>query len=225
MADDTFSLEEIKRWHTPKQVLDLLPDNLRPGLKREEIAHRMQAGTIRVGALRMKTEAEEHHGVIINPVAWAKWAFLAQDGSADGFWEGASFHKFMPSGQGFAEPHLIQFFGVRLHSGDIATMFAELGLSVSATSPPGLLAAALDAFQSPPVAPYPASTAPKPALSDAHLRAWWAFYVAVTTQASETEENAIAHVARCFPSHSVSRPRIRQLRGKGKRGPKPQVAE
>lgn len=143
MADDNFSLEDIQGWHTPKQVEDLLPDHWSKRLKREQIAHRMQAGTIRTGALRMVSEADEHHGVIINATMWERWGFLAEDGSAESFWEGASFQKFVPSRRGFSDQHLIQLFGVRLHPGDVSTMFLELGVSVSATSRPGMLAAAL----------------------------------------------------------------------------------
>jgi hypothetical protein len=66
----------------------------------------------------------------------------------------------------------------------------------------------------------------KPALSPKHLEAWWVFYKAVTAAKDETEDNAIAHVARCFPNHSVKRSRIRELRGKAeKRGPKTDLAE
>jgi hypothetical protein len=150
MADDGFSLEDIQGWHTPKQVEDLLPDHWSPSLRRTEIAHRMQAGTIRVGALRMVSETGEHHGVIIKPAAWAKWGFLAQDGSAEGFWQGASFQKFMAAGRGFNDQHLVRFFGVRLHRGDVSAMFVELGLHVAPTSPQGRLAAAVTSISKAP---------------------------------------------------------------------------
>jgi hypothetical protein len=60
-----------------------------------------------------------------------------------------------------------------------------------------------------------------PRVSDAHLRAWFEFYKAVHSTAEDTEERAVVFARHCFPGKSVSRDRIRALRGSVKRGPKP----
>ena len=65
----------------------------------------------------------------------------------------------------------------------------------------------------------------KTVVSDAHLRAWWAFYRAVRPENQQTEDDAMAHFQRCFPRNSVTRVRIRALRGPQKSGPKGNAAE
>ena len=59
-----------------------------------------------------------------------------------------------------------------------------------------------------------------PAVSDAHLQAWFDFYKAITAQAEDTEGHAWSHARRCFPGKTVSRDRVRTLRGSQRRGPK-----
>jgi hypothetical protein len=59
-----------------------------------------------------------------------------------------------------------------------------------------------------------------PRVSDPHLKAWFDLYRQVYTGAAETEANAVASARGMFPSKSVSRDRIRALRGSQKRGPK-----
>ena len=59
-----------------------------------------------------------------------------------------------------------------------------------------------------------------PRVSDAHLRAWFEFYKAVTTGTEDTEDYAWSHARRCFPGKTVSRDRVRAIRGSQRRGPK-----
>ena len=115
-----------------------------------------------------------------------------------------------------------QFFGVRFNPVDLQRMFDDLG---------GI--PAVSAFVTPPLAPtinatVPVATKlavpPKP-ISDSHLRAWWAFYQAVTPDSEDTEPYATKHFERCFPGHKVPRQKIRNLRGTRKSGPKPKTAE
>jgi hypothetical protein len=78
---------------------------------------------------------------------------------------------------------------------------------------------------SPPVeattGPEPEQKAPR--VADAHLRAWYEFYKTVTPEAEDTEDYAWGHAKRCFPDKTVSRDRVRDLRGSLKRGPKPKA--
>lgn len=59
-----------------------------------------------------------------------------------------------------------------------------------------------------------------PSVSPAHLQAWFNLYREVYKGKDDTEPNAIASAQGMFPGKSVSRQRIRDLRGKQKRGPK-----
>jgi hypothetical protein len=66
---------------------------------------------------------------------------------------------------------------------------------------------------------------PSRPVSEAHLEAWWAFYRKVRAEHEQSEEDAIAHFDQCFPDKSVTRNRIRGLRGRQKSGPKAKPAE
>ncbi len=182
MADEQFTLDETVWRHTPRQVLDLLPDHWSDDLKKGEIAVRMQAGAIRAAALNVVANGVQKGSATINPSMWLGWGYLADDRSARSFWEGASFAKSVSANSGFGGRSVMQLFGVRLHAGDISTMFRELAVQVSPSSPPGLLAAALEAF-TPPLKRLPAAkprnTAAAPAqltayLSDPEVAAWFA---------------------------------------------------
>jgi hypothetical protein len=73
------------------------------------------------------------------------------------------------------------------------------------------------------IAPEPSG---KPPLSAKNLAHWWSFYRAVTPPEKETEEWAQEYVRVCFPENTVTRARIRELRGKiQKSGRKPKLAE
>ena len=60
-----------------------------------------------------------------------------------------------------------------------------------------------------------------PRVSDAHLAVWYEFYKATHSVNEDTEDRAVEFARQCFPGKSVSRDRIRALRGAVKRGPKP----
>jgi hypothetical protein len=59
-----------------------------------------------------------------------------------------------------------------------------------------------------------------PRVADAHLKAWFEFYKAVHPPSEDTEDRALEFARQCFPGKSVSRDRVRELRGNVKRGPK-----
>jgi hypothetical protein len=60
-----------------------------------------------------------------------------------------------------------------------------------------------------------------PAVSQDHLKAWFGLYQKVYSGSADTEANAVASARGMFPGKSVSRDRIRELRGNQKRGRKP----
>jgi hypothetical protein len=59
-----------------------------------------------------------------------------------------------------------------------------------------------------------------PPVSDAHLRAWFDVFRQAYTGAADTEANALASARGMFPGKSVSRDKVRELRGEQKRGRK-----
>ena len=173
MAEEQPTLDETVWSHTPKQVLDLLPDDWSLDLKKREIASRMQAGTIRTAALRRVMDGEPQGSVTINPPMWLNWAYLANDGSADSFWRSASFAKIVGANTGFGDQVVVQLFGVRLHGADVSAMFHELGVKVSPGSPPGMMAVAVRATAMQPSIPSPKSPAPAASKVDPRLLSDW----------------------------------------------------
>jgi hypothetical protein len=80
--------------------------------------------------------------------------------------------------------------------------------------------------KAPPPAPAPAKPPAEPEqkgprVSDAHLAAWFDLYKQVYKGAEDTEDNALKSAQGMFLGKSVSRDRVRALRGSQKRGRKP----
>jgi hypothetical protein len=116
MADGDLTPEILANWYTPKQVFDLLPAVWTETLRRTEIAKRIQSGTIKVAALRAVTPKKEFTAVPIQPEMWKDWGYDAYDGSAEPFWDAASYEKYVTSSgsYGYGNTVLVRFFGVRL---------------------------------------------------------------------------------------------------------------
>jgi hypothetical protein len=60
-------------------------------------------------------------------------------------------------------------------------------------------------------------------VTDPHLQAWFEFYKKVHGEAEDTEDRALESARMNFPGKSVSRERVRALRGSQRRGPKKKV--
>ncbi len=164
--------DQLKLWKTPREVLDLLPDHWSLTLKQNEIATRIQAGTIKTAALRyVNPNNVESRCAKLSLKPWEKWGWAANDGSASPFWEGAS-DRFYTSAQGYGS-HLHQLFGIRLDPADISAMFLELGVKVSANSPTGCLAQAVLDYSPPP------ALRPLPTPDAASLDKAWAWFNAL----------------------------------------------
>jgi hypothetical protein len=71
--------------------------------------------------------------------------------------------------------------------------------------------------------PDDAEQSPLPRVSDHLLRKWHDLYKEAYPGSQDIEERAIASATGMFPGKSVSRQRVRDLRGAQKRGRKPQV--
>lgn len=66
---------------------------------------------------------------------------------------------------------------------------------------------------------------PKNPASDAALEAWWKLYQAVRQPHERNDDDMATHFDQCLPDKSVSRARLRTLRGNPKPGPKSPAAE
>lgn len=60
-----------------------------------------------------------------------------------------------------------------------------------------------------------------PQVSPAALKSWWATWSNDPTSTYASEKQILEAVKQAFPDNSVSRDRVRELRGPQKRGPKP----
>jgi hypothetical protein len=228
MADvKTINAAEYDVWIPPRIALMRLES-----ITRERaitaIAVRLLAGTLRIAARTLKRVERGHddqqdHYVVL------KGDIIAGLGFSDGFWTTGDLtviadrldhvgynHMAVPS-----RGPTVYLVGARFDPSGIEQICEQMGLDQNgqmpmAPAPPSSLAL-----------PAPVETSSKATLPEAHLKAWWTFYRAVTDPLAETEDYAREHVARCFPSHSVTRDRIRKLRGDGTPGPKsrPRTAE
>jgi hypothetical protein len=204
------SAEEFASWWSPLQATRYAVTCVGSlGTARNALWSRLYSGLIEAAAtattaqIGTQTPKSSRQPELIPPTFWR--AKSGQPGAE--FWNGSDIDFFI-------RDTLFEYFGVKLNPNDVRSTFlrapAELGAPKEDETP-----------KFPPE--LPAEPPQKgPPVADEHLRAWYDLYQKVYSgTAADTEGNAHASAQGMFPGKSVSRERIRALRGAQKRGRKP----
>lgn len=141
MSREPPTLEELETWPTPAQVIERLPQDWHPNHQRHELVNRLKSGTVQAVAFRRVFRGVVTPAEPVLSEYWKNFSYGAMDGSAEPFWQSASYTAYI-STRGYSDTPM-QFFGVRLRPEDISAMFKEMGIQASPTSPQGRLATAL----------------------------------------------------------------------------------
>ncbi len=226
------SEEEYRGWFEPGELLDALPADWSRQTKISNVANLLQDGLVRAVAEEIVSNGETAQLCALPHSIWRGWASMVDDA----FWDSGLREVFGDHKHYRGLP--FRAYRVRLERGA-----AETRLPLDGSPLSGQARAMAGANSEPSkklrhdAALTPLTTlggelidldkplATNPPLSEAHLQAWWAFYQAVRPSSEQTSNDMAEHIARCFPEHSVSRSRLRDLRGPQKRGPKPKAAE
>ena len=212
--DDGITAEELATWYTPKEASAYAVRMLGVKNGTNAIWQRLVAGQIQCAATHSSLgdwlgvpQAFSHPTLIPDGV----WKHLAPNGSD--LWGAGDANFFLASPERGGQAKTFHAFGIKLNPRD-----------VHATLPP------VPAKQERAPAVLPATPIEKPeiedlsqkgpAVSEEHLKAWFDLYRQVYSGAVDTEANALASARGMFPGKSVSRDRVRALRGTQKRGPK-----
>ena len=224
MTDDALTAEELASWVTPRKTLNhVLQFIKKEHLATEAIVLCLRGGAIKSAAKSSALEIDDKVApfsmIVRIPIGnWSEFSSLYY-GS---FWQTGDARLYLGNRNvriGDIAGKLIAatYFGVRFDPVGLNEWFAEMSIDpladdVSKNTP-------LRAVKTPGAAAPIAINGPR--VSDPLLRAWYELYQRAYPGADDTEPNAILSANGMFHGKSVSRDRIRVLRGQRKAGRKP----
>jgi hypothetical protein len=216
-ADREISAEELSSWWTPHQSASY--GTTCQGISDMKSAYnaiwqRLVGGLIEAAAASWSaTPAKGSPVPHMTPdfVPLRYWRDFTNSGSD--IW-GAGDARFYVVYQGGSTTY--RYFGIRLNPADVRKV-----LPAVRPPPPKQLVVTPKQETAEPTKIEPTEPTQKgPRVPDPHLKAWFDFYKAIHSSIEDTEDRALEHARQCFPGKSVSRDRVRALRGSVKRGPK-----
>jgi hypothetical protein len=211
-AEREITAEELEAWWTPSQALAYATTCVDGrNAAANAIWQRLVGGLIETVASTSSATPKDRAPV----PKWRPeliprrfWKLFSKHGSD--FW-GAGDAKFFLPGSGTSTVY--QGFGIKLFPADVRG-------TLPPPRPPPKQTWVKKAPEPEKPAEEPESEQKGPPVSEEHLKAWFALYRQVYSGPAETEANAVASARGMFQGKSVSRDRIRALRGTQKRGRK-----
>jgi hypothetical protein len=205
MVARQLTADEFAGWLMPSQAVEILKGKYASAhLAKETLLGRLTAGVALAACRKVvtKDEGRMHSGEFLC-MGIDDWSLVSTDNN---FWITGDLVRSRRTST--FDSTISSYFDVRFEPDGVHAIVAPLLGAGSAGPRPPFAAPAADPNQK------------GPRVSDAHLQAWFAFYKAVTPITEDTEDYAWTHARRCFPEKTVSRERVRDLRGSHKRGPK-----
>jgi hypothetical protein len=198
--------EEFARWLTPSRAVEMLYAVLQErGLSRQTLLNRLRGDMGRAAARRSVFQRDDTADSTSEYYEFHRDEWGGID-TSDAFWRtGDLIRSYRRYGTNGTDRH----YDVRFEPAGIEDIIATVSRT---TERVGSEAHAPDEVTN--------EATKGPRVSDAHLQAWFEFYKKVHIGPGDTEDRAVEFARRCFPDKSVSRDRIRALRGSLKRGPK-----
>jgi hypothetical protein len=228
MADDALTAADYVKWLTPLEALAAAHQAVGESNASSAIWERLRGGMIRSVAKYATTTltAQSPQGVQAwFPIPGGYWQHYQQAASAN-FWETGDARFHIPSPSDRILSRTVRCVGIRLNPVDIFETLppprqwptqAEPG-SPQIVSPPA--SRAESEAPRPPPGNGP-TVSERPRVPDPVLRDWYELYRRAYPGAEDTEATALKSAFGMFPGKSVSRGRVRELRGPQKIGRKP----
>jgi hypothetical protein len=204
-AGRELTAKDIAGWLTPSQAVEILSVAFQndDSISKKTLLGRLAGGLI----LAASAETTVDESVPVTRIFYGlipskDWSGI---GIYDDFWISGDLAYMRRYG---STERLVRHYGVKFEPHAVRAI-----IPIAAKEPFAIT-------QQTPAEPEPEPKGPR--VSDAHLQAWFEFYKKVHTGAEDTEDRAAESARVNFPGKSVSRGRIRALRGSLKRGPKKQ---
>ena len=193
--------EDIDNWLTPRQAVQLLRSVYEDRwLAEHTLLERLKGGMVQAIA-RNTTRSDRTDGAALVRISPEHWRYVNETSS---FWTtGDLVYTYR---RDIYDEVTFRHFDVRFEPEGVNAIIGSAAPDIAPT--PDLPEANEPTERGPPV-------------SEAHLQAWYEVYRQVYQGAADTEDTAVRSARGMFPGKSVSRDKIRKLRGAQKRGRKP----
>jgi hypothetical protein len=198
-AQPAVTAEDLDNWLTPLQAVELLKSAYRSEhLAIQTLLERLRGGMVQAVSRETKLEGRKDSATLA-PIPIAHWDFVR---GASSFWTtGDLVYNFRPQGE--YESLTLRHFDVRFEPKSVRAIIGN------------------EADRAPVSGESPGEPTDKGLpVSEAHLQAWYEVYKQAYRGAADTEDTALKSARGMFPGKSVSREKIRELRGPQKRGRK-----
>jgi hypothetical protein len=229
MTDDAPTGEEFAAWMTPGDALARLSEILRSQHRTAAaLVERLKGGMIKSAARSSSWEGrngtQEEQRIVLIPAHY--WLELQSPNGAELIWQTGDVRFFLARRLAATHPNLVgvRYYGVRFDPVGVKAWLADLPAPVRHkwTRPKP---EPEPSVPSPVPATDEAGASKEPPVSEDLLRDWYVLYRKAYTGAQDTEDNALKSALGTFPGKSVTRKRIRNLRGTQKVGRKPRDPE
>ena len=205
---------EYDAWLSPNETLEMLSD-LGTRSAKGALFARLTQGLLKGAVKTLKIKNQSQNFALILPHVWEP---MATGWVVSDMWNTADIiipHRASSAAYGY---NTVDFylFGVRFDPDGVRELLPTKATKSSLPLPHKQTAQAT---------PAEADSNSGPPVAQSYLDAWHELYRKVYTGASDTEETALQSAQGMFPGKSVTRAKIRALRGKQKRGPKPKDGE
>jgi hypothetical protein len=227
--DRDISAEEIATWYTPREACVYAARIVGPKNALAAISRRLVAGQIECAATRSSltygqngTHPDPNPSLI--PVGF--WRHMTKGGSD--LWGVGDARFFLPSQQRGVASKTFMGLGIKLNPDDVHDSLPTVPLKQEPELAPSPPRHQPKVESAPPDSPKSEADEPiqkGPPVSEEHLKAWFDLYRRVYSGPIDTEATALASARGMFQGKSVSRDRIRAVRGTQKRGRKETAAK
>jgi hypothetical protein len=205
MADSILTIEQMADWISPSQAVEILKAAYNDlYLAKETLLERLRGGMVRSISEETVIEGARPHRTMNVQIPAAHWKNIH---TTDSVWKtGDLSYQFLDDHSAYRSKATARHFNVRFDPVAVRAIIKNLVPKISPTDPEA--------------SSHIGPEMKGPRVTEPHLKAWFVFYKAVHSPIEDTENRALQHARQCFPGKSVSRDRIRALRGTSKRGPK-----
>jgi hypothetical protein len=199
-SSDRTADDYIAGWLTPSQAVEILDRAYKEiGVSKRTLLERLRGGMVKAVSANSTFHGSRERREVFYEIPSEDWEYVD---TVDDIWI-TGHVTYTRREYGRSEQTKVRHFNVRFKPENVLAI-----VKATATQ------AAID----PHLAAEPDSKGSR--VADAHLQAWFEFYKKVHTEAEDTEDRALESARLNFPGKSVSRDRVRALRGSLRRGPK-----